>query len=518
MRRLIVLALAGCLVVTACSTDGGGGGAAAPAGQEDPWAGFPAVEGPEPSREVIAFYYAWYGTPDADGAWNHWDGSGSNPPDTIASDFYPTLGAYSSSDRAVVAQHMAWLREAGVGVIALSYWRGETPDAVVDTVFRSAEHYGIQVAFLIEPYAGRSAEGMASVVHGLLERYGDSPALYRLEAESLYLPGVRPRPLVFVWATNVAAQDAEGEVPTSYWAPGVDAIHETDDAFVVACPCGGRYAESVFEGHFDGAYNYASVFLEQEDFSWARSMPPGSLYIPSVMPGSLQNAIGAPSLFVDRDGGAAYRAQWEAALSQPVRPALVSITSFNEWHEGSQIEPAVTGHVSSDPTREWFDYGTVGEDGYLVLTRQLIAEYLARDRSGIEGEPVRVVVRSSSDWTRVELLTGVPSRPEVLRRSPGTDVATADTLEGVFGLFLTQALARAEGGQSVEAVFQFRLSEVPASGLDVRIQRGGIGATTATFQVRRDGAWVDVASFTWSGFGPGVDNIATYAVPRERLV
>lgn len=479
------------LLLAACSS-------AAPGTQDpsspDPWAGFPAVEGPDPSREVVAFYYAWYGTPDSDGTWIHWDGSNSSPPDTLASDFYPSLGAYSSSDPAVVAQHMAWLREAGVGVIALSYWKGETLNAVVDLVFRTAEHYGIQVAFHIEPYADRTADEMATTVHGLLERYGESPALFRLEAESLHLAGVRARPLVFVWATNFASQTDQSERPVEYWASGVDAIHAADDAFVVACPCGGRYAESVLGGHFDGAYNYASLFLDQEDFSWAQTLPAKSLYIPSVMPGSLQNAIGAPSLFVERAGGAAYRAQWEAALGVQVRPALVSITSFNEWHEGSQIEPAVMGHASSDADRAWFDYGALAETGYLTLTSELVADYLARDWSVAAATPLRLTLETTSDWSWVEPVVGAFLQPGLLEASPELSGS------GWFGqrLLISQDLARAESGASVSVTYELGGIDL-GDGLTLEVGRGGIGTTEVTIEALIDGSYEVVGTYRWSG-------------------
>jgi hypothetical protein len=67
----------------------------------------PPVEGPDPSYKVAAFYYPWYGNPATDGEWIHWTQEGYLPPKDIASDYFPALGAYSSNDPAVVAQHMA---------------------------------------------------------------------------------------------------------------------------------------------------------------------------------------------------------------------------------------------------------------------------------------------------------------------------------------------------------------------------------------------------------------------------
>lgn len=44
-------------------------------------------------------------------------------------------------------------------------------------------------------------------------------------------------------------------------------------------------------------------------------------------------------------------------------PDIISITSFNEWHEGSQIEPAIKKEGYSD-------YGT-NSGFYLELTKEV---------------------------------------------------------------------------------------------------------------------------------------------------
>ena len=75
----------------------------------------------------------------------------------IASDYYPQLGAYSNLDPAVVAQHFAWLREAGVGVIISSWWgRLSIEEKAVPLLLEMGERYGIKVAFHLEPYGGRT--------------------------------------------------------------------------------------------------------------------------------------------------------------------------------------------------------------------------------------------------------------------------------------------------------------------------------------------------------------------------
>jgi hypothetical protein len=53
----------------------------------------------------------------------------------------------------------------------------------------------------------------------------------------------------------------------------------------------------------------------------------------------------------DRRNGAYYRETWQAAMDS--EPDLIVITSFNEWLEGTQIEPSVSyGNLYLDLTSE----------------------------------------------------------------------------------------------------------------------------------------------------------------------
>ena len=70
----------------------------------------------------------------------------------------------------------------------------------------------------------------------------------------------------------------------------------------------------------------------------------GLVWAPSVGARLHRRSGGARQHDADtgRDNGAAYDRQWRNALNPATggRPTWVSVTSFNEWHEGSVIEPA----------------------------------------------------------------------------------------------------------------------------------------------------------------------------------
>lgn len=96
------------------------------------------------------------------------------------------------------------------------------------------------------------------------------------------------------------------------------------------------------------------------------------LFIPSVGPGYIDTEVrpwnGANTK--PRADGQYYRDMFEAAIK--VKPYLISITSFNEWHEGTQIENALP-HSRGD--KKYLDYSPNAPDFYLTLTRALIKEY-----------------------------------------------------------------------------------------------------------------------------------------------
>src|SRR5690606_22495142 len=75
----------------------------------------------------------------------------------------------------------------------------------------------------------------------------------------------------------------------------------------------------------------------------------GKISSVTVIPGYDDSNIGRPSPTVaPREGGRLYDTLWEQAIN--ARPQWILITSFNEWHEGSEIEPSF-------------------EDGYFYLER-----------------------------------------------------------------------------------------------------------------------------------------------------
>lgn len=102
------------------------------------------------------------------------------------------------------------------------------------------------------------------------------------------------------------------------------------------------------------------------------------LFVPSVGPGYIDTQIRPWNVanVRHRRHGKYYEVGWRSAQSAQAK--LISITSFNEWHEGTQIEPAVPRTTESFT---YFDYEPEGPDFYLNLTKWWVSEFSKKQES-----------------------------------------------------------------------------------------------------------------------------------------
>jgi glycoprotein endo-alpha-1,2-mannosidase len=361
-----VLTLAGalCLALCGCTT-------APTASTTDPVAS-------QPAEPVHAFYYTWYHNPETDGQWSHWneqimlrEGGGALhiPPDDIGSNFYPANGLYSANDPKILAEHMREMKQAGIGVAAVTWWGiGSDTDKTLPLVFDAAAAEGMKIAFHIEPFPGRNASTTRDALVYLLRKFGSHPALYRDHG----------RPVVYLYDSYLT--------PASEWAsilaPGrTQSIRGTeyDTVFIGLWVKEGDGA-FMEEGNFDGFYTYFAT----DGFTygstpanwpamaqWAKEH--GKIFIPCVGPGYDDTRIRPwnGQNRRDRENGAYYDRMFQQAVA--IAPAAIAITSFNEWHEGTQIEAAVP-KSAGDIT--YLDYGDLPPDWYLTRTRYWVEKWL----------------------------------------------------------------------------------------------------------------------------------------------
>jgi glycoprotein endo-alpha-1,2-mannosidase len=297
-------------------------------------------------RRVLAFHYVWYGTPDGPtGRWRHWAHPrrdvgadrlvGFHPPRrrpfepvvAPASTHTPLNAPYDSRDPRVVARQFREARLAGLDGFVVSWWGRESPEA---TTFAMLLEAARGTGLVLAPYyeAGelwpRGGPGVARDLETLLDRHGAASAFLRVD-------GV---PVVFVYGAQ--------RVRPGAWDYVRRRLH-----------AGGRAVYLIGDSHrprwipfFDALHVYTPVrFLARgEDLDavyreWAETARAhGRPFLPAVAPGSDDGRIRQPATVIPRQNGETYDATWRAALA--VGPPWVLVASWNEWHEGSEIEPS----------------------------------------------------------------------------------------------------------------------------------------------------------------------------------
>jgi glycoprotein endo-alpha-1,2-mannosidase len=330
-----------------------------------PAGGLARVQRAAPGHQTSIFYYPWYGTPKFDGSYLHWDQNGHVPPLDLATSYYPARGPYSSADPKVVAAQMRDIAGAGIKEVISSWWGwGSLEDRRLPMIVRMARQLGLRVAAQIEPYDGRTAASVAS----------DLTHLRQLGITRFYV--YHPFEIDDAdWATLLSSLS------------GIQVFGQTANV---------ARAQAA---HFTGLYTYDIATFGAPTLGplCARAHTAGLLCAPSVGPGYDALRATGDTHVRTRDGGQTYDAMWKAAIQAGAD--RVTITSYNEWHEGTQIEPAMTplprhlagaGAPATSPVSAPYAsydgaYGLHGKKasrGYLVRTAYWTARYRAAAVSG----------------------------------------------------------------------------------------------------------------------------------------
>ena len=286
-----------------------------------------------PARSAI-FFYPWYSNPRHDGQFVHWAQGGHVPPFDIASAFFPMRGTYSSADPRVLGAQMRDIADAGVDEVVSSWWgRGSEEDQRLPAVMRAAKRRSLEVGVQVEPYVGRTIDSIA--------------------ADLVYIRSLGIRDVYVYRTMDFSAEE---------WQR------------VTRQPMGLRlFGQTALVGFaaragFAGFYTYDILLFDGSKFdrfcTQARAM--GILCAPSVGPGYEAAEATGDSRVKPRLFGETYDSMWNAALRAGAD--LVTITSYNEWGEGTQIEPAGHGGGYESYDGAYGLHGRAAQRAYVTRT------------------------------------------------------------------------------------------------------------------------------------------------------
>lgn len=308
-------------------------------------------------KVVLAFHYVWYGTPFGPaGEWRSWPGGrdGRYNPDLVFggrrmvdSPDYPLDGPYDSLDPVVIKRQLAELGQAAVDASIVSWWGiDDYSDRVLDALVEAAEGSDYRITLYYETPMVKRRKGEQTEAKRIYEdlRY----ILGKHGAKDAWLK-VDNRPVVVLYVVDT--------YPLSVWQEAKDALKgEGYDPFFL----GDTFNLDALRV-MDGLHTYNPVgrLVRGEDLAATyRGVAEGvhkegKLFAPTVIPGYDDRKIRTPGTLSARENGGCYNKMWQAALG--CDPDWVLVTSWNEWHEGSEIAPTL-------------EYGTE----YLWLTAQWV--------------------------------------------------------------------------------------------------------------------------------------------------
>lgn len=297
------------------------------------------------SRLVLAFYYNWFDE-------NTW--TPAKVPDLPAQ-------PYASRDRGAMDRHIAQAQGAGIDAFVVSWygpWGGvnNQTESNFAAMLDVAAARGFKLALDVEvgsPFVGGPG-AMVEMLRHALNVHANHPAYLRVDG----------KPVLFFWR--------QGRWGVDTWRALRDQVDPGHNSLWIA-----EGVDMGYQAVFDGHHLYSVTWNPPSDVAYtankfssyvqkARAQYGSYRYwVATVMPGYNDTRTGRSNAFArSREDGAYYAQTWQAAIAS--NPDWIIITSWNEWPEGTYIEPSQA-------------FG----DRYLGLT----AEWAGRFKSGAAAPP-----------------------------------------------------------------------------------------------------------------------------------
>ncbi len=301
------------------------------------------------SRLVLAQYFAWY---DADG-WNDCNISAGDQP------FEP----YGSDDPAAITRQIRMAHDIGLDGFLLHWFGpGDRTDRNFETLLTRSQWLDFYSSIVFSYHIWHALpnpthQNIVEAIRYVMDRYSDQPNFLHLEGKPVLF-------FIDVYRMPVAA----GQTPQQFWANVRDEVDPQHQAWWIAEGLDASYLTV-----FDGLYVFKITHADYPDDyrkssrwagqvrKWEEQTGQPKLWLATITPGwdDLRSRCKADVRVPnqphrrDRENGVLYQATFDAALQS--NPDWLLLSSFNEWVEGTYIEPSV-----------------FYEDKYLEMTRELV--------------------------------------------------------------------------------------------------------------------------------------------------
>jgi glycoprotein endo-alpha-1,2-mannosidase len=337
---------------------------------------------PQPSPYLVsASYYPWY-QPSSFDYQECFNGTlrGELVPSQL-----PVLGKYDSRQQDVVTQQIAWSTAAGINVWDLEWvMPNDFLDTTIQNTILTNPHIGDLRFAMFYDYAIRfnsdnnlTPDKITTIVSDfqyLAEHYFSHPS---------YLKLGQGRPVVFFYSSlglnPISAVQQMVAAVRKAMSDGGFNIYLIGDEYYAAVP-----PDPARIGNWDGIFGY-DVYVGYSGYSddngylaqhakmygeyQAVAQQLGVDFIPSLMPGFNDRGVrrtcaNNPALARRTSATAPEGSMFTSFLRDLALPQaknnqfkMIHITTFNEWHEDTQLEPSVpTAETTTDTSPSGFQY------------------------------------------------------------------------------------------------------------------------------------------------------------------
>jgi len=361
---------------------------------------------------VGVYYYPWH-----TGSSFH----GGNPPGSTTLVYHlnpgqrPELGWYSQLNSNVISQHYQWARYAGIKFFVNSYWgRGITEDYVIkNCMFDNPDRGDIKLCVFLEPVItpvnpAITAADITAETEYLCDNYFNRPGYFRIDGKPvifIYLTRAMSDPNLTMCISTIRAAAINKGIGEVYivgdevWKEPNNVAYETPRVSQMDA-----ITNYDVYGNLGGARFVTDSILDDwqsRNISWKNfANGLGKQFIPAVSPGFNDRGVRSGHQPCSRklnNESNAFGTLFSGMLDRVTADTnMVMVTSWNEWHEDTQIEPVAAapatnlddGVASGDYTDGLYynGYSTLYLNILRIFTREGKVDIIqVLDRSGSMG-------------------------------------------------------------------------------------------------------------------------------------
>ena len=288
---------------------------------------------------VLAFYYPWYSYNSQKTL--HWEGVNTQQKHIQSSHEYPLLGPYNSPSQRVINQHFQWAQKAGIQGFIVSWWGiNSFEDKVIPKLIIASKKYHMSISLyyekIPEPVSEKNViKDITYLYHHYIQ---DNPAWFTINGH----------PCLFIYQRSL--KQLHSQEP-HLWKKLLKKINQQLGCQLHVCVDG---LKSQYLSLFDSIHTYnilsnpiqKKISTKKETLTAVRNIYQYWKYqcrrvhkpvIMTVMPGYNDTSVRTPGDKLQYQ--TLYEDLWRLSLS--FQPDIILITSWNEWHENTQIEPSL---------------------------------------------------------------------------------------------------------------------------------------------------------------------------------